>query len=148
MVRTFEGGKQDQSAFRRTVASDLAATSRLEDRRKTRHEARGSTEDFAPDGILGDILSVQIHNNPISQTSFDDSTEPPEAPGKTIGDALIDKSAEVPKPRRSPLEIRVLIPPAGGLLHAGSTIKHKGPSSLHNGFLGAFKKRPRRRILV
>ena len=41
------------------------------------------------------------------------------APVKCNGNALVDVGAEAPRPRLSPVEMRMLTP-AGGLLHAGS----------------------------
>ena len=60
----------------------------------------------------------------MSRTSFGDQefTEP-SALTKCSTDALDNKDAEAPNPRLSSVKIRMLIPAAGGLLHAGSADK-------------------------
>ena len=81
---------------------------------------RGHKEDAAPDERY-----PRVDDDPMSQTNFSDSPKS-STPEKTIGDALVDKGAEAPKPRLSPVEMRMLIPATGGLLHAGSTYKTEG----------------------
>ena len=51
-------------------------------------------ENFITDEGLGDILSVWVDDNSISQTSFGVSAEHSKASEKNIGDALVDEGAE------------------------------------------------------
>ena len=89
-------------------------------------KTRESTEDFAQDGILGDISSDRVHD-PMRLTSFgdEDYTEPPALPCRD--DALVNQGHEVAKPCLSPMEIRKSTS-AGSFLHAGanSTTKTQG----------------------
>ena len=60
----------------------------------------------------------RVNGGPTSLTSFGMIAEPPD-PEKSIGNALIDKGAEAPKPCLPPVEMRT--PTAtGGLLPAGT----------------------------
>ena len=78
-------------------------------------KTRKSTEDFAQDGILGDISSDRVHD-PMRLTSFGDKdyTEPPALPCRD--DALVNLA----KPCLSSMEIRNSTS-AGSLTHAGAT---------------------------
>ena len=53
-----------------------------------------------------------------SLTSFSKKIEPPLAPKKCIGAALVNKGAEAPKLHLPPVEVRMLPSAAGGLLPA------------------------------
>ena len=78
------------------------------------------TEDAAADRAKhGDkSSSARVDPDPMCLTSFgDDSTEPPALP--CMDDAMIDKGAEAPKPRLSPVEMHTLTA-AGGLLPTGT----------------------------
>ena len=83
---------------------------------KKTHE---STEDFAQDGILGDISSDRVHD-PMRLTSFGDKdyTKPPALPCRD--DVLFNQGHAVAKPCLSPVEIRKSTS-AGSLQHAGAT---------------------------
>ena len=69
----------------------------------------------ADDDKSGDVLPVPIDDDPMSWTSFGDTSKPHE---KIIGDAIANKGAKAPKSRISPEEMRMLIP-AGGVIRAG-----------------------------
>ena len=74
--------------------------------------------DVAPDDRLRDISSVRVDDDPMSQTSFDkEEVAEPSALTVCRDDALVEKGAEAPKPRLSPVETRITL--ASGLLHAG-----------------------------
>ena len=75
-------------------------------------------EDIAADERLGYISSARFEGDPMSRTSFSDLVKP-SALTKSSDDALVDKGAEAPKTRLSPMKMRMLTP-AGSLLHAGS----------------------------
>ena len=92
----------------------LAMMADVQEDKKTRE----STEDFAQDGILGDISSDRVHD-PTRLTSFGDInyTEPPALPCRD--DALVNQGHEVAKPCLSPVEIRKSTS-AGSFLHAGA----------------------------
>ena len=79
------------------------------------------------DEKLRDISSARVGDDPMSRTSFGDQeyTEP-SALTKCSDDALVDKGTEAPKPRLSLVEMRMLTPAAGDLLHAGSAYKTQG----------------------
>jgi hypothetical protein len=82
-------------------------------------KTREGVEDFAQDGILGDISSDRAHD-PTSLTSLGDNdcTDPPALPSRD--DALVNQSHEVAKPCLSPVEIRKLTS-ADSLQRAGAT---------------------------
>ena len=67
-----------------------------------------------PDERWGDISSVRIDGDPMSQTNFGDLDQPLAAPEKRMGDALVDKGTEAPKPRLSSAEMRMPTPTAAG----------------------------------
>ena len=95
--------------------------------------------------ISVDTSSAWVDDNPMNRTSFGCSAKPV-APKKSIDGALVDEGAEVPKPRLSHVEMRMLTLAAGGLLHAGSASTKQGtisrPQPLHWS-----EKRSRREIL-
>ena len=84
------------------------------------HERMESTA--ADDERYGDISSARVDDDRIRLTSFGDEkfTKRSSAAEKGIGDALVDEGAEAPKPCLSPVEMRMLIPAAGGLLPTDS----------------------------
>ena len=81
-------------------------------------KTRESKDDAAKHDILGNISYAWVDDNPISQTSFDGSAKPSEAPEKSIGGALADEGAAAPKPRLSSVKM-CKSAPAGGLLQTG-----------------------------
>ena len=93
----------------------LAVKADVQEDKKTRE----STEDFAQDGIFGDISSDRVHD-PMRLTSFDDKdyTEPPALPCRD--GALVNQGHEMAKPCLSPVEIRKSSS-ASSFLHAGAT---------------------------
>ena len=83
---------------------------------KTRERKEDAVAD---DKQKGDITSsARVDDDPMSWTSFGDTAEPLGLT-KCSDDALVNKGAEVPKSRLSPVEMCTSTP-AGGLLHAGS----------------------------
>ena len=87
-------------------------------------KTRERKEDVTLDERLEDILSAWINDDPMSCTSFgDEKITEPSVPTKCSDDALVDKGAEAPKLRLSPVKMRMLTPAASGLLHAGPAYK-------------------------
>ena len=81
-------------------------------------ESRKRTEDGAADrGMAGDSSSARANDGPTSLTSFGMIAKPP-SPETSVGDALIYRGAEAPKPCLSPLEMRTPTA-ASDLLPAG-----------------------------
>ena len=93
----------------------LAMKADVQEDKKTRE----STEDFAQDGILGDVSSDRVHD-PMRLTGFGDKdyTEPPTLPCRD--NTLVNQSHKVAKPCLSPVEIRKSTS-AGSLQRAGAT---------------------------
>ena len=83
-------------------------------------------EDGAADEKCGDTSSARVDDNPMRRTSFGDQelTES-SALTKCSDDALATKAPKR-KPRLSFVEMRMLTPATGGLLHAGSAYKTQG----------------------
>ena len=121
--------------------SRLATEADVETDKKTRKCTEGTgAADRAKHN--GDSSSARrVDHGPTSLTSSDQIAELPLAPEKCIGDAFVNKCAEVPKPHLPPVEVRVLSSAAGGL-PAGitsTTMRTIFPLPL---FLGASVKRP------
>ena len=69
----------------------------------------------------GDSSSARrIDDGPTILTSFGKIADPPLAPGKCIGDVLVNKGAETPKPHLPPVEVRMLSSATVGPLPAGT----------------------------
>ena len=118
----------------------LAMKADVQEDKKTRE----STEDFAQDGILGDISYDRVYD-PMRFTSFGDKyyIEPPALPCRD--DALVNQGHEVAKPFSHPWTYASQHPPAAFYIPAQlQTPQHKGPTFSHN-FLGASVRRARRR---
>ena len=83
-------------------------------------KTRARKEDVAANEKFGDISSAWVDDNPMSQTSFGDSTEPsaPEYIYKYIAVTLW--STKAPKRQSCVSEGVRTTTPAGGPLHAGS----------------------------
>ena len=62
-----------------------------------------------------DSSSARVDDGPTSLTSLGMLAQPP-APETLIGDTLVNKDAETPKPHLPPMEVRKLSSAAGGLL--------------------------------
>ena len=101
---------------------------------KTRERVEGAAAD---DEKYGEISSARVDDDPMRLTSFGDQefTEPSLAPEKDIGDVPVDEGAEAPKPHLPPVEMRMLISTASGLLLTGTasttlrTVFHPQPPS-------------------
>ena len=74
---------------------------------------------------MRDISFVRVDVDTISQNSFADSEKSSDAPEKHIGDAMVDKGAEAPKPRLSPVGMHTSTP-AGDLLNTDSDYTTQG----------------------
>ena len=98
----------------------LAMEADVETDKKTGKRTEGATStDRAKHS--GDSSSTRrVDNGPTSLTSFGKIAEPPLAPETCIGDALVNKGAEAPKPHLPPVKVRMLSSAAGGLLPAGT----------------------------
>ena len=95
----------------------LATEANVEPDKKTRKRTRGaSAADRAKNGDISSLRRVDV--GPTSLTSFGIIDEPP-APEKLIGNALVGKGAEAPKPCLSPIEMGTPTA-AGGLLPVGT----------------------------
>ena len=68
----------------------------------------------------------------------------PLTPEKCIGDAMVKKGAEAPKPHLPPIEVRMLLYAVGDLLPAGTASTAMRATFTRPLFLGASAKRPRR----
>ena len=96
----------------------LATEADVERDTKTRKRTEEAAADRAKHGDKSS--SFRVDHDPMRLPSFGgDSTELP-APEKSIGDALVDKGAEAPKPYILPMEMRTLTT-AGGLLPTSTT---------------------------
>ena len=84
---------------------------------------RKHTEDAAADRAKnGDIPFTRVDVGPTSLNSFGMIAELLlMAPKKCIGDAVVNKGTEAPKPHLLPVEVRMLSSAAGGLTPAGTT---------------------------
>ena len=112
-------------------------------------KTRARIDDGVTDEKTGNISSARVDDETMSHTSSGnlEFTEP-SAITKCSYDALVDKGAEAPKPRHSPMEMCMLTPTAGGVLHAGSAYKTQGTIfPPYNLFFGASEKQSRRGIL-
>ena len=97
--------------------SRLATKADVEPDTKTRKCTEGAS---AADRVKnGDSSYARVDDDPTSLTIFGMMAEPP-APEKSIGDALINNGAEVPKSHLLPIKVRMLSSAAGGLLPAGT----------------------------
>ena len=93
----------------------LAVKADVQEDKKTRK----STEDFAQNGILGDISSDRVHD-PMRLTSFGDKDYIKHPALPCSDDALVNQGHEVAKPCLSPVEMRKSTS-AGSLVNAGTT---------------------------
>ena len=87
-----------------------------------------------------DISSARVDDGPTSLTSFSMIAEP-SAPENSIGDGLVGKGAEAPKPCISSVEMRTPTA-AGGLLPASTASTAMKGIFPRPFFLGASVKRP------
>ena len=85
-------------------------------------KTRRQTEEAAVDRVKnGDSSSSRVDDGPTSLTEFGMIAEPFSMTlEKCIGDALINEGAQAPKPHLPPVEVRMLLLAAGGLLPAGT----------------------------
>ena len=91
---------------------------RLDKKTRKRNEGAAAVDRAKHNGDSSSARKVD--DGPTSLTSFGEIAEPPVAPKKRIGDSLVNKGAEVPKPHLPPVEVRMLSSAADGLLPAGT----------------------------
>ena len=96
----------------------LATEANVETGKKARKRTEGAAAADRANRDGDSSSARRVDDDPRSLTSFGKIAEPSLAPEKCIGDALISKGGEAPKPHISPVEMRMLSSTAGGLLPA------------------------------
>ena len=95
----------------------LTAEANIKSDTKNRESMEGTAAD---EEKYGGISSSRVDDDPMCLISFGNGSTEPLDPEKGIGDVLVDKGTEAPKPHFPPMKARMLTSAGGGLLLAGT----------------------------